>query len=482
MTPSAAVAGIELPLANFIGGAFIAAGGVDSAAVINPATEEVIARVPCSTSDDLDRAVDAASAAFEDWGRTTPQQRSALLLAMADALEAHGEEFARLESLNVGKTMTQARAEVAEAADITRFFAGAARCLEGIASGDYRQGYTSLVRREPLGVVGLVSPWNFPLMIAATKIAPALAAGNTVVFKPSELTPLTTLRLASMLGGIFPAGVVNVVLGAGDLGAAIARHPGIQMVSFTGGTATGRNVAREAAGNLKRLSMELGGKAPVIVLDDADVDAVAARLRAVSFINSGQACTAACRVIAQGAAYERLLEVLVPTVESIRVGDPSDPDVEMGPVVSSTHQNRVLAFFDECKGEILTGGTRLGDRGFFVKPTVVAGVGQHDRIVQEEIFGPVITVQRLDGDDNQALTWANDVPYGLSGSVWTHDIKRALNIIQRLDFGQVWVNDHLSSVPELPNGGFKASGYGTDSSVYALADYTRVKHVWLAVT
>ncbi|UKA60515.1 aldehyde dehydrogenase family protein [Arthrobacter sp. FW306-2-2C-D06B] len=466
---------------NLIGGTFVRASSGEEDEVLNPATGDVIARVPRAGLADLDLAVEAGRKAFERWSRTTPRERSILLLRLADALEERIEEFAAIESLDVGKTMAQARGEVEEAVDIFRFFAGVARNLGGVAAGDYRENYTSMLRREPLGVVGLISAWNFPLMIAAFKIAPALGAGNVVVFKPSEITPLSTLKFAQLASEIFPPGVVNVLTGLGSLGAGIAGHRGISMVSFTGGSETGRNVARAAAGNLKRVSMELGGNAPVIVLDDADVDALVARLRFVSFVNSGQACTAACRVIAQEGVFEKVLEALVPTIESIRVGDPaSGPEIEMGPLVSAAHQQRVLGYLGRTRGEILTGGGAIGDKGFFVQPTLVAGLDQRDEMVQDEIFGPVVTVQRVSSPE-QAITYANDVKYGLSGSIWTRDIGRAMSAVQRLDFGQVWVNDHLSSVPEMPNGGFKDSGYGTDSSAYGLEEYTRMKHVWIAV-
>jgi 1-pyrroline dehydrogenase len=363
--------------------------------------------------------------------------------------------------------------------DNIRFFAGAARILEGRSTGEYMHGYTSWIRREPIGIVGQIAPWNYPLMMAVWKFAPALAAGNVSVLKPSEQTPLSTLRFAQLAADVIPPGVLNVITGDGEpVGAGIVRHPEVRMVSLTGDVATGKEVAKAAAETLKRVHLELGGKAPVIVFDDADPTQVAEAIKVAGYWNSGQDCTAASRVVAGPKIYDRLLEQLVPVVESMRVGDPAEGDeIEMGPVISKAQRDRVLGFLDRAKGaKVLTGGGTDGDRGFFVKPTVVVDVDQTDEIVQREVFGPVVTVQRF-ADDDQAIAWANDVPYGLAASVFTRDIGRALNASRKLEFGTVWINDHIPLVSEMPHGGFKQSGYGKDLSAYSLEDYTQVKHV-----
>jgi 1-pyrroline dehydrogenase len=463
---------------NFVGGRWVDAAEGATAEVLNPATGETIAEVPQGTQADVDRAVDAAKQALSEWLETTPQERSEMLLKLADTLEANAEELARLESQNVGKPLPAARDEIPVSADNIRFFAGAARVLEGRSTGEYMRGYTSMIRREPIGVVGQIAPWNYPLMMAIWKIAPALAAGNVVVLKPSEQTPLTTLRMAQLSEEIFPPGVLNVITGDGEpVGAGIVRHPDVAMVSLTGDIATGKEVARAAADTLKRVHLELGGKAPVLVFDDADPAAVAEGIKIAGYWNSGQDCTAASRVVAGPRIYDRLLEELVPAVESLAVGDPAEREnVDMGPVISKAQQERVLGFLDRATAKVLTGGGTNGDRGFFVQPTVVAEVGQEDEIVQREVFGPVVTVQRF-ADDAQAIAWANDVPYGLSASVWTRDIGRALNAARTLQFGTVWINDHIPLVSEMPHGGFKQSGYGKDLSAYSLEDYTQIKHV-----
>ncbi len=469
-------------LEMFINGEWVPSADGATEPIFNPASEQTIACVPRATVEDVDRAVQSALNAFNRWAGATPALRSRTLLKLADRIESCAEPLAQLESRNVGKPLAVAKDDVEFAIDNLRFFAGAARSLEGRASGEYLVGHTSLIRREPLGVVASIAPWNYPLLMAIWKIGPALAVGNTVVLKPSELTPLTALKFAEFSADILPPGVLNVITGHGvPVGAALVEHPDVAMVSLTGDIDTGRKILQAASHTFKRVHLELGGKAPAVVFEDADLEWTAQRLRRSGFYNTGQDCTAVTRIIAHKRVAEKLLDLLMGEIGQIRLGDPLSPETTVGPLVSTLQRDKVSDMVErarEAGAEVIVGGRKPDGHGDFYLPTLIAGVKQSDEIVQKEVFGPVLTLQTF-AEESEALELANGVAYGLTASVWTQDVSRAVRVSNKLQFGTVWINNHTRLTPEMPHGGCKYSGHGKDMSTYALEEYTQIKHVMI---